>query len=98
MRNTILSLCVLIGISAFMSSCKKLDFNYRQFIGDGEITYTGKADSLKVRGGDQRAELSWLLVADPKVTSYKIYWDNRQDSTSGTLVKTDNVDTVKVML
>jgi len=81
-----------------MSSCKKLDFNYRQFIGDGEITYTGKADSLKVRGGDQRAELSWLLVADPKVTSYKIYWDNRQDSTSGTLVKTDNVDTVKVML
>src|SRR5690606_4651136 len=79
MRSTIFTLCLLIGFSAYMSSCKKLDFNYRQFIGEGEITYVGKADSLKMRGGNHRAELSWLLVADPKVTTYKIYWDSRQD-------------------
>lgn len=81
-----------------MSSCKKLDFNYRQFIGEGEITYLGKADSLLLKGGNHRAELSWLLIADPKVTSYKIYWDNRQDSLSGSLTKTENVDTVSLIL
>lgn len=98
MRSTIFTLCLLIGFSAYMSSCKKLDFNYRQFIGEGEITYVGKADSLKMRGGNHRAELSWLLVADPKVTTYKIYWDSRQDSAVGSLTKTDDVDTVRLIL
>src|SRR5690606_31000960 len=82
----------------FVSACKKLDDNYKQFIGDGEITYVGKADSLHLRGGDRRAELSWLLMSDPSVSSYKVYWNNRQDSLLGNLVKTDDVDTVRLII
>lgn len=89
------TVCILLLIA---SSCKKMDFNYKQFIGDGEIDYVGKADSLHVKGGDERAELSWLLISDPSVSSYKIYWDNKQDSSSGTLTKTDGIDTVKVIV
>lgn len=80
------------------SGCKKMDFNYKQFIGDGEIKYVSKADSLHVRGGDERAELSWLLMSDPSVSSYKIYWDNKQDSVMGKVVKTDDIDTIRVIV
>jgi len=89
---------ILLAFVFVVSGCKKLDDNYRQFVGDGEIKYVGKADSLHIRGGDQRAELSWLLMSDPSVSSYKIYWNNRQDSLSGELTKTENVDTVKVII
>ncbi|NGM60837.1 DUF5017 domain-containing protein [Sphingobacterium sp. SGG-5] len=95
MKRLFLILCVLVF---FVSSCKKLDDNYKQFIGDGEITYVGKADSLHLRGGDRRAELSWLLMSDPSVSSYKVYWNNRQDSLLGNLVKTEDVDTVRLII
>ncbi len=98
MKNTSLFYCFLIGILTYTMGCSKLDSNYKQFIGDGEITYVQKADSLRVRGGDQRAEISWLLISDPRVSSYKIYWDNRQDSLTGDLKKTDEIDTIRVIV
>lgn len=90
-------LCLFL-LTLLLVGCKKMDFNYRQFIEDGETTYIGKADSLLVRGGNQRVELHWLLISDPKVDSYKIYWNNRQDSVMGQLYKTDQIDTVVVPL
>lgn len=82
----------------FLISCKKLDDNYRQFIDEGETIYIGKADSVIVRGGNQRVEISWLLLSDPKVNSYKLYWNNYRDSTSALVTKTSNIDTVRVLL
>src|SRR5699024_6879507 len=41
---------------------------------------------------------AWLLLSDPKVRSYKVYWDSRKDSLEGTVQKTDEVDTVRVMV
>ena len=79
-------------------SCKEMDFNYKQFIEGGETVYVGRADSLLVMGGNQRAELRWLLVSDPKISSYKIFWNNRADSLVGNLQKTEQVDTVRVLL
>lgn len=75
-----------------------MDFNYKQFVEGGETVYVGRADSLQVKGGNQRAELRWLLVSDPKISSYKIFWNNRADSLIGNLQKTDQVDTVRVLL
>ena len=87
---------VLIGI--LLVGCQKMDFNYKQFTEKGETIYVGRPDSLLLRGGNERAELRWLLLSDPKITSYKIYWNNRQDSTSGNLNKTEHVDTVIVKI
>src|SRR5690606_30605246 len=81
-----------------IGSCKKLDHNYRQFVDNGETIYIGKADSIVVRGGDNRAEVSWLLLSDPKVSHYKFFWNNGRDSIENSVVKTDNVDTIRVML
>lgn len=87
----------LMAIS-FLVGCRKLDDNYLQFIDDGEIIYIGKADSILIRGGNHRVEVSWLLLSDPKVHSYKLYWNNHNDSISGEVVKTSQVDTVRVLL
>lgn len=98
MKNRKLLFWMLISFIIGTAGCKKLDFNYKQFIGDGEITYVGKADSLLLKGGDRRAEISFLLISDPTVSAYKLYWNNKQDSTSGSLNKTAGIDTVRLMI
>lgn len=78
--------------------CQSREDTYREFIDDGETIYVGKADSIEVRAGKERLEISWLLLSDPKVSSYKLLWNNGNDSIVNSVVKTENVDTVRVML
>lgn len=93
---------IMAVVSAFaillFAGCKKMDNTYQQFIKDGETIYIGKADSVLLRGGNNRIEVSWLLLSDPKVNSYKMYWNNRRDSVAGSVTKTENIDTVRVLL
>jgi len=78
------------------TSCESIKDTYRDFVKDGETIYVGKADSIKVRGGLKRVEISWLLLSDPNVSKYKIFWNNNEKSVEGLVKKTENVDTVKV--
>lgn len=96
-RISLLSGLVLLLMISLIA-CGDMEETYREFAKDGEIIYIGKADSIKVRGGRERIEIKWLLLSDPKVTSYKITWNNNSDSTVNSVVKTQNVDTVKVLL
>lgn len=100
MKATNNKLYILLSFLLLIASigCEKMEDTYREFVEDGEIVYTAKADSIEVRGGHNRAEVSWLLLSDPKVSSYKLYWNSDQDSLEGTLTKTQDVDTVRVML
>jgi hypothetical protein len=81
-----------------LTGCDKMDDTQKIFTEGGELTYPAKADSLKATGGLNRLELSWLMFADPKVDSYKIYWNNRKDSIVNKVQKTEEVDTIRVML
>lgn len=92
---SILSMSLLFSI---LFSCGDIKDTYEEFVKGGEIIYVAKADSLKARGGNERIELSWLLLSDPKVTHYTIYWNDNLDSISGTLFKTTEVDTIRVIL
>ena len=85
---------ILFGIAI---SCDTMEDTYKEFVSSGETLYIGKADSIKVKGGRNRLELTWLLLSDPKVASYKVFWNNRADSIEDNLVKTKNVDTVRIM-
>lgn len=95
--NILVKLFFLLVISGFVS-CGDMTDTFSEFIAGGETIYVGKADSVKSRGGRERIEVSWYLLSDPKVTGYKIFWNNKRDSISGSLVKTDNVDTVRVLM
>lgn len=90
--------CLMILTGAYLSACKKMDDSYRQFIEKGETIYIAKADSIKINGGRNRVEVTWLLLSDPKVSSYKLLWNNGRDSLVKAVSKTKEVDTVKALL
>lgn len=96
--NKIISLFIaILCLGGLFGGCENLEDTYQEFIGKGETIYIGKADSLQTRGGRGRIEVSWLLLSDPKVSRYKVYWDNKSDSIEGNLIKTSNVDTVRIL-
>ena len=91
-------LLLFVCLPWFLTACEKMEDTYKQFYEMGETIYVAKADSVKARGGNNRIELSWLLLSDPSVDNYKVYWNNRQDSLTGNVIKTKDVDTVRLML
>ncbi|MFA4869138.1 MAG: DUF4998 domain-containing protein [Pedobacter sp.] len=96
--KTISLLFLVVFSTIYFSACKKMDDSYRQFIEKGETVYIAKADSIKIHGGNNRVEVTWLLLSDPKVSRYKMFWNNGRDSIENSVTKTAEVDLVKVML
>ena len=81
-----------------LAACTKLSDSYKEFTGNGEIYYPGKADSLKIYPGRNRILLTWLLVSDPKITKTTVYWNNKSDSAVIPVKRSGGVDTIKKML
>jgi hypothetical protein len=93
-RSYIIILCIITALGA----CRKMDDYKDKFLGDGSITYAGKIDSVKAHPGDGRIMLSGLLIADPKITELRIYWNNKTDSFVLPITRTAGVDTVRPIL
>lgn len=89
---------LLFAIVCSAGSCGRMDDTYVQFLEGGEKIYVAKADSLKLKSGRNRIELSWLLLSDPKVKKYKVYWNQQRDSLENVVTKSDEVDTVRVII
>ncbi|HEX6430638.1 MAG TPA: DUF4998 domain-containing protein [Niastella sp.] len=78
-------------------SCSKWD-DYTKYTADGETTYTGKLDSVKIYSGRLRVKMTGLLPADPKITRCKITWNNGKDSTEYSINKGIGIDSfTKIM-
>ncbi|HWV66435.1 DUF4998 domain-containing protein [Chitinophaga sp.] len=92
----ILPYMILAGV-LLISACTKQS-DYKKYLGNGEILYTGKADSLVVHAGRNRVQLSWLLISDPKISRAKIYWNNRKDSAMLDIKRTSGVDTIRYVI
>ncbi|WP_406823615.1 DUF4998 domain-containing protein [Pedobacter sp. KACC 23697] len=84
---------LLILVAGVYSACTKQD-DFKKFVAGGEISYTGKLDSVKMFSGDSRVLLKGLFLADPKVVSCKIFWNNMKDSLVIPVVKKNVVDTL----
>ena len=88
----------LIMAAACLYACSKMEDSYNDFTKDGEIVYTGRADSLRVSPGKNRIGLSWLLLSDPSIVQCKVFWNDRTDSITIPVQRTGGVDTVRVVL
>ena len=88
----------MTALLLFMAACSKMDDYKDTFLTGGEIQYTGKADSVKFHSGYNRAQLSWLILSDPKVTRAKVYWNYRKDSAEINIQRTSGVDTIRLMI
>lgn len=73
---------VLLLSLLIMGSCTKMDDNYKDLIKSGEISYSGLIENLTVFSGHNRVQVQGDLVADPKITEVRIFWNNNQDSIS----------------
>jgi hypothetical protein len=89
---------IAMSLLIAVQGCEDMRETYTEFTKDGEILYIAKADSISIRNGKERVEISWLLLSDPKVSSYKIEWNNGADSIVGDVTKTKYVDTVRVLI
>lgn len=61
-------------------SCKKYETDFRGFLGENEIVYTGAVGKVTDLPGNLRVGLKWKTSSDPSITGYTIYWNNRRDS------------------
>lgn len=95
MRNTIkiLSFCILI---TSIYSCKKYETDFRNFLGDKEVVYTGAVTDVVNSAGNQRVGLKWKTSSDPSITKYVVYWNNKLDSqvVNVPAVKQDSISTI----
>ncbi len=86
----------LLAVMA-LASCKKQD-DYKKFIQGGEISYTGKIDSVKILSGQNRVLVRGLFLADPKVSSLKVFWNNQKDSVVIPVKRKNVVDTLSYFI
>ncbi|HWK57646.1 MAG TPA: DUF4998 domain-containing protein [Parapedobacter sp.] len=70
----------ILFIAGILASCEKQNSSYIDFLGDGELIYSGRPDSLQALAGNGRVQIAWDLVSDPKITKCRVFWNNRMDS------------------
>lgn len=64
----------------FLLACDGMNDNIKEYLDRGEINYIGRADSATAAGGVNRIKFMWKINTDPRITSGKIYWNDKQDS------------------
>jgi len=95
--KTLLWLAFPMLLPALIFSCSKMD-DYKKFTNGGEITYTGKIDSVKAWSGRNRVVMRGLFLADPKVSRCVIYWNNKADSIVVPVLREHIVDTLNISI
>ncbi|RXG13507.1 putative protein DUF5013 [Leeuwenhoekiella aestuarii] len=96
LNKTLLGLLFLV-LGLFIWSCSDED-EYLKYTEGGEVSYTGKIDSLKVYSGRDRVRIKGLIIADPKVTEVRIYWNIKKDSVVLPITRGEGIDTVSVII
>ncbi|MFD2828519.1 DUF4998 domain-containing protein [Leeuwenhoekiella polynyae] len=81
-----------------VAACSDEMEDYRKFTEGGEINYTEKMDSIKVFTGRERLYLQGIVNADPKITSFRVYWNSKADSVVVPVTRTKPVDTLSVYI
>lgn len=73
------TLSVLVILSFF--SCNKSMTDYRDdYLKGEEKIYPGMPINVRAYPGNGRVLLQWTPSPDPTITAYKIYWNNKRDS------------------
>lgn len=86
---------MVVAALLLFASCSKWDDTYKEFIGNGEITYSARPDSLTAHSGLNRVQLYWLFTSDPNISKYKISWNNGRDSIVRNFNRSAGVDTIR---
>lgn len=89
---------MVLVLTAGLWSCTNMDDGYKDFIKDGEVSYTGKIDSLHIYAGKNRVNVKGLIISDPKVSEVRVFWNTRKDSVVVPVTRTSGVDVLDVII
>ena len=89
---------VILAVVLLINGCSKFDAYKDKYLQGGSISYPGIIDSVKVLSGKNRVMLKGLIVADPKLVKYRVFWNSHNDSIEGPLHPTGKVDTFKATI
>lgn len=89
---------ICIIILGVFTSCSSMDEYYADYIAGAEKIFPGKADSVRIYPGNERAMVSTQLSSDPKVVKLLIYWNNKQDSLILPVAKSEIGQTKKIII
>lgn len=99
MKKTVFYLTVLSIMLLALSSCKKTDHEYREFVVPGGIIYPGKVSTgLIANPGRNRIKISWARGNDPTVVKARIFWNFYTDSVEINIPKSEVNDTINVII
>lgn len=96
LRNILVTAFIVVLVLV-IHSCTGAD-EYLKFTEGGEISYTGKIDSLKFFPGRNRVKIEGLIISDPKVTELRVYWNRKKDSVVVPIARTSGVDVVSKII
>jgi len=88
----------MLVVVSLINGCSKFDAYKDKYLQAGSISYPGIIDSVTVLSGKNRAMLKGLIVADPKLVKYRVFWNSRNDSIEGLLHPSGKVDTFKATI
>lgn len=84
-----------LAIAGWLGCKKNLATDYKDFLGDKEITYTGAAKGAILQPGNLRMGLKWKASSDQSIVKYVVYYNNLADSQVVKISShTDSVSTV----
>ncbi|WP_308991132.1 DUF4998 domain-containing protein [Mariniflexile litorale] len=98
LKKYYLQFIVVVALATSFGACSTMDEGYKEFLKDGEISYTGKIDSLHIFSGRNRVNVKGLFISDPKITECRIFWNSGSDSIVVPVVRTQGVDTLDVFI
>lgn len=87
---------LLLAVAAV--GCSKKNEAYKDLLKGGELYYPGIIQNTGYRAGNLRTMLYWTPSPDPKITEYRIYWNNKQDSLITPATSHNPLDTVGVII
>ena len=75
---------------ANLNSCVEIDENYKNYLEEGAIRYTTKADSIDVFAGYNRVQLSPYVTNAFSINEFVVSWNDGKDSQSFPFTKSGN--------
>ncbi|SHH81547.1 protein of unknown function [Wenyingzhuangia marina] len=92
-KNKIYKVIAIALLFLGVTSCSKSD-EYLKYTEGGEISYTGRIVNLSIHPGRNRVKVEGIILADPKVTEVRVYWNSLRDSVSIPVDRTEDRDTI----
>ncbi|TCC86344.1 hypothetical protein FBD94_19610 [Pedobacter hiemivivus] len=92
------NIALITFISLVFLGCKKYADDYKSFLDNKEVKYSGKIQNPGYNTGNLRAELFWHPSPDPSIVKYVISWNNGENTMEIAATTHNPTDLVKVIV